>query len=94
MEGDSQMSSKIKYAQRADRLTREDIQPKNVKERVNMFVDEDVVNAFREFASETPGGKYQTLMNQVLRAFALGLEDSSFDKKLIEFANHYHKRRA
>jgi len=88
------MSSKIKYAERTDRLTREDIQPKNVKERINMFVDEDVVNAFREYASKTPGGKYQTLMNQVLRAFTFGLEDSNFDKKLVEFANHYHKRRA
>ncbi len=88
------MSSKIKYAKRNDRLTREDIEPKNVKERVNMFVDEDVVNAFREFAAQMPGGKYQTLMNQVLRAFALGLEDASFDKKLVEFASHYHKRRA
>ena len=69
------MSSKIKYTKRADRLTREDIESKNVKERMNMFVDEDVVNAFREFAAKIPGGKYQTLMNQVLRAFALGLKD-------------------
>ena len=88
------MKAKIKYADRSDRLTREDIQPKNVKERVNMFVDEDVVNTFREFAAKTPGGKYQTLMNQVLRAFAFGLDDSDFDKKLIEFASHFHKKRA
>ena len=88
------MNPKIKYAKRSDRLSREDIEPKNVKERVNMFVDEDVVNAFREYASKMPGGKYQTLMNQVLRAFAFDLENSAFDKKLIEFANHYHKRRA
>lgn len=88
------MKPKIKYAERADRLTREDIEPKNVKERVNMFVDEDVVNAFREYAAKMPGGKYQTLMNQVLRAFAFGLENSDFDKKLMEFANHFHKKRA
>ncbi len=42
-------------------------QPRNVKERVTMCLDEDIVDYFRAEAERT-GGKYQTLINQVLRA--------------------------
>ena len=86
-------NKKINYGKK-DLIPDDAFEPKNVKERVTMFVDEDVVNEFRKWAGQMPGGKYQTLMNQVLRAFAFGLEDSSFDKKLIEFVSHYHKKRA
>lgn len=39
---------------------------KNVKIRINIMVDLDVVRAFKAKAQRT-GGKYQTLINQKLR---------------------------
>lgn len=44
----------------------EEFENKNVKIRINMMVDLDVVRAFKAKAQHI-GGKYQTLMNQKLR---------------------------
>jgi uncharacterized protein (DUF4415 family) len=38
----------------------------NVKERITIFLDEDIVDYFREVAKAS-GGKYQTLINKTLR---------------------------
>jgi len=43
-----------------------------VKSRITMRVDSDVLELFRARAA-TSGGNYQTLMNDALRQYALGL---------------------
>jgi uncharacterized protein (DUF4415 family) len=74
-------NKKIKYG-KVDLIPDDAFEPKNVKERVTMFVDQDVVNEFRKWASQMPGGKYQTLMNQALRRFAFGAEENEFEQRL------------
>ena len=59
--------AKIKYGKK-DLITQEDIDPKNAKERLSIWVDEEVVNGFRKRAMDQ-NTKYQTLMNQALREF-------------------------
>lgn len=45
-----------------------ELAPRNVKVRVTTMVDEDVLNALKKVA-HSKGQKYQTILNQVLRAF-------------------------
>lgn len=52
-------------------LTKEDLDPRNVKIRVTAMIDEDILDALREQA-KTQGMKYQTLLNQKLRESVLG----------------------
>lgn len=59
--------SKIKYGKK-DLISKEDLDPKNAKERLSIWIDESVVNSFRERA-KVENTKYQTLMNQALRDF-------------------------
>ncbi|OFZ17702.1 MAG: hypothetical protein A2Z20_01595 [Bdellovibrionales bacterium RBG_16_40_8] len=40
--------------------------PKNVKERITIMVDQDVLDAYRHKAAKT-GDKYQSLINRTLR---------------------------
>lgn len=47
-------------------LDPEEFNPRFVKERVTMFVDQDIVDHFRA-AAKKKSSKYQTLMNQALR---------------------------
>lgn len=77
----STKTEKVKYGKK-DLIPDDAFHPKNVKERVTMFVDEDVVNEFRKWASQMPGGKYQTLMNQALRRFVFGAEENEFEQRL------------
>ena len=48
-------------------------EPRNVKERITIMVDQDVLNVYREKAEKT-GDKYQSLINRTLRE-ALGKPD-------------------
>ncbi len=41
-------------------------EPKNVKERITIMVDQDVLDSYRKKASKT-GDKYQSLINRTLR---------------------------
>ena len=45
-----------------------ELEPRHVKVRVTTMLDEDVLNALKKIAS-AKGQKYQTVLNQVLRAF-------------------------
>jgi len=45
-----------------------ELEPRHVKVRVTTMLDEDVLNALKKIASAN-GQKYQTFLNQVLRAF-------------------------
>lgn len=60
------MPTKNKIAYGKVEIPESAFEPKNVKERITIFLDEDVVNAFRARA-ELTGEKYQTLINQALR---------------------------
>jgi uncharacterized protein (DUF4415 family) len=59
--------SEIKYGKK-DLISQEDLDPKNAKERLSIWIDESIVDAFRERA-KAENTKYQTLMNQALREF-------------------------
>lgn len=41
-------------------------EPKNVKERITIMVDQDVLDSYRKKANKT-GDKYQSLINRTLR---------------------------
>ena len=41
-------------------------EPKNIKERITIMVDQDVLDTYREKAAKT-GDKYQSLINRTLR---------------------------
>jgi len=45
-----------------------ELDPRHVKVRVTTMVDEDVLAALKKIAS-SKGQRYQTILNQVLRAF-------------------------
>ena len=49
-------------------LEESEFEPRHVKVRVTTMIDEDVVSALKKIASKK-GQKYQTLLNQILRAF-------------------------
>lgn len=55
-----------------------EFEPRHVKVRVTTMLDEDVLKALRKIAS-SKGQKYQTIMNQVLRAFV----ERKKERKLI-----------
>lgn len=46
--------------------------PKRAKVRISMFIDGDVLLAFKEAAKKTSHGEYQTLMRQTLREAMFG----------------------
>ena len=59
------MAKKISYGQR-DLLKADNFPGKNAKERISIWLDEEVLDAFRRRA-KAEGNKYQTLVNQALR---------------------------
>ena len=56
---------KVKYG-KSDLLDEDEFHAKYAKERISIWIDEEVINAFRERANEE-NAKYQTLINQALR---------------------------
>ena len=61
------ISSRFRQIPRPRTYQEEDIAMSNVKINVHIRLDGDVVNYFKEKAKQE-GGKYQTLINQCLRA--------------------------
>ena len=59
------MKKKINYAAK-DVLSDKDFDAQNVKERITIWINESVLNAFRQRAKEE-GAKYQALINQALQ---------------------------
>ena len=47
-------------------FSQEEFLPKNVKERITIFLDQDILDSFRDRA-EKEGKKYQSLINEALR---------------------------
>jgi uncharacterized protein (DUF4415 family) len=63
--------NKITYGKK-DRLPRGPIDYREVKVRISIFIDGDVLHAYKEAAQKTTHGKYQTLMNEKLRSAIFG----------------------
>lgn len=62
------MDKKIKYGKK-DLLGPDTFNPETAKERITIWLDEEVLDIFRKRAKEE-GIKYQTLINQSLRQLA------------------------
>ena len=60
-------AKKIKYGK--VNIPNENLHPQNIKERITIFLDQDVLDVFREKA-KTSGDKYQSLINKALREAA------------------------
>ena len=65
----------------------EEFEPKNVKERITIFIDQDVLDEFRAQAKKS-GLKYQTLINQALRTVA---QKPSIEERLEAIENKLKK---
>jgi len=74
-------TKKTKMGKAPARLSNEDVKPENIKIRVNMFMDLDVVEHFRKLSKEKGLG-YQTLVNQALREYVSGLK--SLERRVEE----------
>ena len=64
-----------------DDLSREDIQDQNVKMRISIFFDLDLIKHFKAEAKKT-GEKYQTLMNRMMREIVFGKERDELRERL------------
>lgn len=71
-----------KFIEAAERALK--AEPRDVKIRINTFIDADIYDALNEEAERT-GQKYQTLLNKYLRAAVLK-EVSEADIKAIKIA--------
>ena len=67
---DANMPKEQKEAMRNDAnesiMSEKDFEPQNVKQRVSIMLDSDIITAAREQA-QNKGTRYQTLINEVLR---------------------------
>jgi uncharacterized protein (DUF4415 family) len=75
--GKKRRKAKIEYG--TVEIPEEAFLPRNVKVRVTMMVDGDIVQAFREAAAKRGIG-YQTLMNEKLRESLDGLDKTLVDR--------------
>lgn len=64
-------SSKTKNREPDSVLSPEDFEPRNIKERITIYLDQDILDKAREIAGEEHT-RYQTLLNQTLREALLG----------------------
>src|SRR3989338_8354606 len=82
-DGGKFMDKKIKYGKK-DLLGSDIFNPKTAKERITIWLDEEVLDILRERAKEE-GTKYQTLINQALR-------QSAFKPSLVERIEQLEKK--
>jgi len=82
-DGGKFMDKKIKYGKK-DLLGSDTFNPKTAKERITIWLDEEVLDILRERAKEE-GTKYQTLINQALR-------QSAFKPSLVERIEQLEKK--
>ena len=62
-------------------IPKEEFDPSKAKVRISLFVDADVVAAFKKAAKSTPSGEYQGLMREKLREAIFGKQ---VDDHLLE----------
>lgn len=71
------------------KLTKKDLIPadefelKYAKERISIWIDEDVLDEFRKIAKDNDK-KYQTLINEVLKNYAFAPKNKNLDKILTK----------
>lgn len=65
-------NNKIIYSKK-DKLSHDEFDKKNTKVRITTFIDVDILEQLKAEAAST-GQKYQTLLNEKLRAIVLGEE--------------------
>ena len=59
-----------KAGEQSPRLTAKDFEPRNIREKITILLDQDVLDEIRAQAEES-GRKYQPLINDSLRALYL-----------------------
>ena len=57
---------KVRFG-KVDLLPTADADPKNIKVRISIMIEGDLLNAYKEAAKLTSHGEYQTLMKEKLR---------------------------
>lgn len=72
----STKNKKISYGK--IEIPEEAFDPKNVKERITIMIDQDILDAYRTNAKKT-GDKYQSLINRTLRE---ALEQPNLEKRI------------
>ena len=77
--------AKIKLSKK-DTLDSDEFDPKYSKERISIWIDEDVLDEFRKIAKEN-NKKYQTLINETLRNYAFAPKNKSIEKILTKIEN-------
>jgi hypothetical protein len=74
-----------------------ELESRHVKVRVTTMLDEDVLNALKKIAS-AKGQKYQTVLNQVLRAFVERKKERKLtpvgEKRIREIVREEIRKRA
>jgi uncharacterized protein (DUF4415 family) len=73
---------KIKLSKK-DTLAPDEFDTKYAKEKISIWLDEDVVDEFRKIAKKN-NTKYQTLINEVLRNFAFAPKNRNIEKALAK----------
>jgi hypothetical protein len=75
---------KVKFG-KADVLPKADVEPKDIKVRISILIEGDLLDAYKEAAKLTPHGEYQTLMKEKLRAGLKLEEPRQFSDEDLEF---------
>ena len=77
---------------KVSRIPKDEFERKNVKIRISMFVDSDVLEAVKKVARQRSDIGYQTLINQKLRD--VFLNEESVEDRLSRLENAILKKRA
>lgn len=77
--------AKIKLAKKSI-IANDEFDSKYAKERISIWIDEDVLDEFRKMAKDN-NKKYQTLINEVLRNYALTPKNKNLEKILAKIEN-------
>jgi uncharacterized protein (DUF4415 family) len=77
--------AKIKLAKKSI-IASDEFDSKYAKERISIWIDEDVLDEFRKLAKDN-NKKYQTLINEVLRNYALTPKNKNLEKILTKIEN-------
>lgn len=72
-------------------LSDEDFKPRNVKQRISIMIDQDILIAYKKKAKQE-GLKYQTLINQALRKSAFTKNSRSVEKRLDRLEQAFYKK--
>ena len=67
-------------------ISSDEFEQKYAKERISIWIDEDVLDEFRKIAKDNDK-KYQTLINEVLKSYAFAPKNKNIDKILAKLEN-------